>query len=460
MKTEMKQLLTELNSFARNAGVKAEFWLHAEHSHLTRFANSAISLNTFEDTMRLTIVAYRGNARGSFTLVTNPGQREAMHQAILTADENARHATPVDYNLTVSPLTSLPDDVQHFDDLIPALTPEQKLAYVTNAVEGLESDAVVLSGIFASGAVWQATANTLADTVLFHATTDAFVSLVLSHTSEKWEISSSQSASAAADLNPALPHQELSTLLEHFSSDNPIELAPGSYDVVFGREALADCIGVCNWIGFSGGSAKRNMSFLQENQLGRKVFSELLTIVDDPSCAAAFPYAFDSNGLKRYPFPLVEKGVFTSYFWDRDSADEFGQQETGHSVPSMSMTVAPGDRQYASLADIIAMPRSNDILYFPYLHYMNVVNATQGIITGCSRFGALLLKKDGTVAVPYNVRMTESIPNLFSSIEWLSSHRVATNTSSTYGERCPAAMLVPAFVKINNVSITRSNHSF
>ncbi len=456
----MKQVLAELTSFAKEKNITAEFWLHTEQSHLMRFANSAISLNTREDIMRLTIVAYRSNAKGSYSLVTHPRQLAAMKQAVLAADESARHSSPVNYTLTLTPLPAHPDDDLHFDKDLLYLSPDQKLAYINQAVKGFESEHIVLSGMFSSGAVWQATANTLSDIILFHATTDANISLVLSHNIDKWEISSGQSAAAVSDLNPASVHEELSILLSHFTSDSPVELTPGSYDVVFGREALTDFIGVCNWIGFSGGSARRNMTFLQDKHLHQKVFRDSLTIIDDPACVSTFPYAFDTNGLKRNPFPLVENGVFKSYFWDRDSADEFGEKETAHSVPAMSITVAPGTSTITSLADLVTMPRTSDILYFPYLHYMNVVNATQGIITGCSRFGALLLKKDGKVAIPYNVRLTESILNLFNNIDWLSSQQIATNTSGTYGERCPTAMLLPRFVKINNVSITRSNHSF
>src|SRR5690606_40213485 len=65
-----------------------------------------------------------------------------------------------------------------------------------------------------------------------------------------------------------------------------------------------------------------------------------------------------------------------------------------------------------------------------YIHYMNVVNPTQGMITGSSRFGALFLKKDGSVQVPYNVRLTQKFYDFFGErVQWMSQKQV--NRKST-----------------------------
>jgi hypothetical protein len=91
---------------------------------------------------------------------------------------------------------------------------------------------------------------------------------------------------------------------------------------------------------------------------------------------------------------------------------------------------------------------------------MNVVNNTEGIVTCCSRFGALLLRADGTVAVPFNVRMTEKVSNLFGNIAWLAAATTAVNTSGTYGRRNATAVVTPVFMQADKVSITHTNPSF
>ena len=107
------------------------------------------------------------------------------------------------------------------------------------------------------------------------------------------------------------------------------------------------------------------------------------------------------------------------------------------------------------------MPRDKDVLYIPFLHYMNIVNPSKAVVTGSSRFGALLLKKDGLVAVPYNVRLTQSLLDIFSDkVAWLSRELIPYNTSSSYGARNPTAMIVPRFLQVNDLEISHSNASY
>ena len=107
------------------------------------------------------------------------------------------------------------------------------------------------------------------------------------------------------------------------------------------------------------------------------------------------------------------------------------------------------------------MPREKDLLYIPYLHYMNMVNPSRGLVTGSSRFGALLLKQDGSVVVPYNVRLTQSLLDIFGErIAWLSTDPAINNTSMSYGARNPTALVVPAFIRVNELEISHSNTSY
>ena len=383
-----------------------------------------------------------------------------MKRAIHIADEIAHHAVPPSYTQRVTPLPPFADDDPFFDPALITMTAQQKLDYVNRAAAGLECDGVSLAGMFSSGAVWEATANSLSDTVLVHATTDAHVSLVLSHERLKWEVASSQSATRLPDLQPEAVHAELAVLLGEYRKQPPMRMPLGACDVVFGREALGDLLSFAVMLGFDGGACKRKMTFLQEEQLGAKHFSAQFTLTDDPRVRETFPYRFDLNGIERRPFPLGEQGVFKQFMWDRDSADEFGQTETGHSVPHVSMVMAPGTAAVASLPEALAMPRERDTLYVPFIHYMNVVNETKGLVTGSSRFGALLLAQDGAIRVPYNVRITDAFFNLFGNIAWLSAAQAAVNTSSTYGERNPTALLVPRFALVNGVQITHANDTY
>jgi predicted Zn-dependent protease len=195
--------------------------------------------------------------------------------------------------------------------------------------------------------------------------------------------------------------------------------------------------------------------------VGQKVFSNQVNLHDDPTRLETFPYRRDFYGLRREPFPLFQAGVFQGFTWSQDDADEFGARPTGHTVMHKSLVLAGGEQPVATLAELIAQPRERDLLYFPYLHYMNLVNPSKGIITGSSRFGALLLRQDGSVAVPYNVRLTQSLLDIFGDkIAWLSKESVTYNTSASYGARNPTAIIVPAFMRVNDLEISHSNTSY
>jgi hypothetical protein len=130
-------------------------------------------------------------------------------------------------------------------------------------------------------------------------------------------------------------------------------------------------------------------------------------------------------------------------------------------VAHKSLVLQGGDKQLNSLEELVAMPRENDLLYIPFLHYMNIVNPSKGIVTASSRFGALLLKKDGSVVVPYNVRLTQSLLDVFGEkLDWLSQKTIPYNTSQSYGARNPTAIIVPAFFKVKDLEISLSNSSY
>jgi len=457
MKAKIKKLLAELNNFAREKNIVAEYLLHAEKGNLIRLANSAVSLNTSEEQIKLIVTAHRGNKLGSYSLVTNLSSVDKMKNAILAADEISKNADEVNYEVTLKPFENLPDDDENYDSELADMTSSEKLDFINTAVGELESDELKLSGIFSTGAIWEAIANTLSDNILFHAISDAQVSFELVHSKNKWEIAAGQSAVSKKDLNPQKINSELSTLLKLYQNSSPEIVKPGTYDVILSGEALAEILDMMGYIGFSGGLFKRKMSCLRDEHIDKKIFDDKLTIIDDPDYRETFPRKFDLNGNKRNEFIFVENGVFKQFMWDRDSADEFKQKETGHDVQGLSTVVSPGKKHAFSFEDILENEKTT--LFIPHLHYMNIVNMTEGIITACSRFGALIFE-NGEMKIPFNFRLTDSFFNLFKNIEWISDETVTVNTSNSYGMRAPTAALMPKFIKLKNINIPQSNKSF
>jgi len=461
MEKNVISLLKELRAYALQKGLQAAIFYHEEDSYLMRFANSAISLNTNEHLIRLEITVYEGKKRATYSMIADPEKLEPIKQGIDIAAEMVKHAQPLSYTPTLPHYERDVIDMQAFDPFLASLTNADRLAYFNQVAQGLESDEVKLSGIFSNGITTTAQISTTSEHTQYFACTDAQIEVVLAHQQLKWEVNAQQSAQAKVDLTPKLLHNDLALMLSHYQHDQALQLPLGKYTVVFGPAAIGDVLDMLAMIGPNGGTMKRGYSFLGEEKLGKKVFSPLFTLIDDPERREIFPLSYDLMGIPRQPFPFFEDGVFKAFFWEQDDADEFGGQPTGHTVDHLNLSMAGGQRSMPGLEALLAMPRDEDILYIPYLHYMNIVNPSAGMITGSSRFGNLLLKKDGSVQVPYNVRITQTFEDLFGeNVDWISEEQTVHNTSSSYGKRNPSAILLPRFLCVRGIEISHSNSSY
>lgn len=461
VKARVLDTLGKLRRYAQEQGYTVELLYHEEDSHLMRFANSAISLNTNEHLVRLDITAYLERKRASYALIADPADLDAMREGIDIAAQMVEHAQPLTYEPTVPEYGETFVDEEGFDPALAGLGNRERLDYMNAVVEGLESDDVKLSGIFSCGSNIVAATNTQSEHSLYFRTSDAQVTAVLAHARQKWEVLAEQSAQNTGELDPAPLRQELAFLLDLYRRETPQQLPLGTYDVILGPAATAELVSMMNWIGFSGGSMKRGFSFLSEDEVGRPVFSPRFSLVDDPARLETFPFKMDLTGIPRKRYPIFEQGVFQGFVWFQDDADEFGAEPTGHTVFHKSLVMQDGDREIGSLQALVEMPRDRDILYIPFLHYMNIVNPSKGIMTATSRFGTLLLKADGSVGIPFNVRLTQSLRDIFGeNVDWLSKGTVAYNTSDSYGRRNPTAIVVPKFLKIDGLEISHSNAAF
>lgn len=462
MKEKIIQALRDLRAYAlTKTGYDVDIFYQEEESALMRFANSAISLNTNEHLIRLEISASQGKKRASCELITNLGKIEEIKQSIDQAVAMVEHAMPLTYQPAEIVFKETFIDESGLDPALASISNDEKLGFFNSAVAGLEGGEIKLSGIFSSGTNIVAQINTHSEHVQYFATSDAQVNIVLAHGTLKWEITAEQSAQRKSDLNADRLRRDLQFLLERYQNDPAMQIPVGRYDIVFGAAAIADLLYYMNWVAFSGGALKRGYSCIAEDKVGQKVLSEKVTLTDDADCRDTFPFKRDLTGMARGKFPLFENGVFKGFTWSQDDADEFSQQPTGHTVMHKSLVLRGGDGAIATLEELVKAPRERDILYIPFLHYMNFVNPSKGLVTASSRFGALLLKKDGAVVVPYNVRVTQSLLDIFGDkVEWLSKETTPYNVSVSYGARNPTAIVVPNFMLVKDLEISHSNQSY
>ncbi len=461
MNDKILNTLKELRAYALQRKAEVSISIHAEDSHLMRFANSAISLNTNEMLIRLEITAFEGRRRAGYEMITDLEDMAKLKQGVDHAVEMAHLAQPLTYEPSIPVYTTDFLDESGYDAALANLANAERLDFFNQVSKGLETNELKLSGIISNGTNTLAMINTRSEHWQYFLFTDCQVTSVLAHSTLKWEVSAEQSAQKKSELKPSAMHDRLEKLVDLYQKGKPEQLPLGNYDIVFGSAAIGAWLEYIVYIGLDGGEMKRGNTFLLEKDLGQKKFSSRFTLLDNPTRLETFPFRRDFTGIERKLFPIVENGVFKSFVWGQDDADEFAANPTGHTVMHLSLEVKTGQKPVNSLDELLAMPRDKDILYIPYIHYIGLVNPTEGILTGSSRFGALLLKKDGTVAIPYNVRVTESLLTLFGEgIEWLSSVSEPYNVSRSYGARNPTSIIVPRFMRVNNLEISHSNSSY
>jgi predicted Zn-dependent protease len=453
--------LRELREYALAQGAKVQIIWSAEDSHMVRYANSAVSLNSNENLTRLEVTVYGDRKKASSGLVVDYENMAGMKAAIDKAIGMLPFASPLSYQPTIASIPETSISEASYDPEIESLSNEEIVAFVNQATDGLETDDILLSGNFSAGVAEYATITTETPEVIYWRSSDVGITLVLASEKRKWEANAEQFVCRKSCLDAQELHDRLSWLVDLYNTRPEVRLPEGPYRVVLGPAAIAEYLNFLGYVGYSGGYVKRGFSMFKPEHVGQKVMSEHFTLMEDPSLRETFAMPVDAYGRRREKRAIFDKGVLTGFLWDQQAADEFGEEATGHDVANLSIELAGGDVDVTTIQEFADLPRDQDILYVPFLHYVNIVNPTEGLLTGVSRFGALYLKQDGTIELPYNVRFTERLNKVFGEkLVWLAKDTVPYGSSSHYYGRDPSATLVPALACFDNVNVEISNESF
>ena len=192
------------------------------------------------------------------------------------------------------------------------------------------------------------------------------------------------------------------------ATEHPISLPPGDYPVVLEEYAVLDIADMLGYLGFSALAVQEGRSFAQP---GKRIGSDLVTIVDDGADPAGLPMAFDYEGVRKQRVVLVESGVCRDVVYDAQTAARGGRRSTGHGLPApnpygpfpMNMLMAAGETPRDHL--IAGMERGLLVTRF---HYTNPVHPKLAIVTGMTRDGTFLVE-DGRIVGPVrNLRYTQS----------------------------------------------------
>jgi predicted Zn-dependent protease len=192
------------------------------------------------------------------------------------------------------------------------------------------------------------------------------------------------------------------------ATGNPIAVDPGEWPVVLEEYAVVDLLSMLGYMGFSALAVQEERSF---SEPGRRVGSDLVSIVDDGHDPATLPMAFDYEGVAKERVALIESGICRDVVYDSQTAARAGRDSTGHGLPApnpygpfpLNMAMAAGDTPRDEL--VRGLDRGLLVTRF---HYTNPVHPKLAIVTGMTRDGTFYVE-DGEIKGPVrNLRFTQS----------------------------------------------------
>ena len=197
---------------------------------------------------------------------------------------------------------------------------------------------------------------------------------------------------------------------------NPKKASAGTYTVVFTQEAFHSLLEVF-MPSLSGDWKRRDISKLAES-IGKKIFSEELSMYDDGTLNASGIQPFDDEGVPSAKRTIVENGVLKRFIYNGEIAALEGVSENGFcsredyaappSLSSSNLEISPGD--YKNFEDELG-----DFILVKSLHGTHTSNMTTGDFG--VEVNVAFHMKNGKSTPMRGFIISENIFNLFTRIK-------------------------------------------
>jgi predicted Zn-dependent protease len=393
---------TVLTHALRDGVTEAEALVMADDSALTRFANSEIHQNVAETNATINLRVVIGKRIG----VASSGRtdEEGLRRLAESATAIARVVEELDDWGGLPGSSEIGNVPAAFSQATAEASPEFR-ADAVRAVIGAADDAGVMAyGSFSTGTESIAVANSAGARAAGTRTTSQLITVSMAAGGGSGY---AEAASVdAATIDAAALGREAADKAR--ATDAAVSIEPGDYPVVLEEYAVVDLLDMLGYLGFSALAVQEGRSFFEP---GKRIGSDLVTIVDDGYDPAGLPLWFDYEGVAKQRVPLVEAGLCRQVVYDAQTAVRDGVASTGHGLPApnpygpfpLNMFMAAGASSREEL--IGGLDRGLLVTRF---HYTNPVHPKLAIVTGMTRDGTFLVQGGRIVGPVRNLRYTQS----------------------------------------------------
>lgn len=391
---------------------QTEVLLFVSENGLTRFANSQIHQNVAWEDVGISVRVVLGKKVGEKRIGvsgTNSFSDAALTKVLDDALMLARlqKSDPYFASLPAPELLSTVSQEVFHD------TPDERAAHVMTIIKKARSEKIIASGAFNSSNSEVAVANSLGIWAYHTGSSSDLSTIVLGDTSTGFGAMVKRCAKEIDSETVATIALEKVTL-----GKNPRDVAPGEWEVILEPQAVNEML---TFFAFYGPNARiyNEQASCLSGKLGQKVFSDKISIIDDPLDPDTFPIPFDFEGYPKKRLDIIDHGVFKNLAFDSYLAGRFKAKNTGHALPApntsgaipLHLYIAKGSKSKEQMIKNVKKG-----ILVTRLWYVRVLNPRSLSLTGMTRDGTLLIENGEIVGGVKNLRFNQSVPEMFTNV--------------------------------------------
>jgi PmbA protein len=407
-----EKLLKKLESvLSHSTADQMEIVYVGDEFGLTRYANSYIHQNVYENNCRILFRAVLGKRVGvaSTNSLVEADLKQTLDNAIEIARSRAENP-----KFPGLPKAAKYKKLVTFDKATARCTPMQRAKTVEKVIATATKEGFTVAGAYSTSSGEIAIVNSRGVRAYQPVTAASINIVVMSDTSSGY-------ASAVSRRISDIDFKALAkTAVEKCKqSQNPHVVEPGEYEVILEPAAVAEIMEWLNFTGFGSKSFQQGTSFLA-NRVGKKITSEMITICDNALDPKAVAFPFDFEGVPKKKVLLIDKGKVKGVVHDSTSAVKGKTKSTGHSLPAtdsaegalgLNIVVASGKTPRAKM--IAGVKRGILVTRF---HYINgLIDTRNSVLTGMTRDGTFFIENGEIKYGIKNLRFTDSMMRAFKS---------------------------------------------
>jgi PmbA protein len=396
---------------------EAEALVMADDAALTRFANSQIHQNVAETNVGVNLRFVIGKQVGVAS--TGRTDEEGLRRLAANAAAIARVVEELDDWAGLPEPTPIEEVAAAYAPATAAASPELRADGVRAVIAAADVAGVTAYGSFSTGTETIAVANSKG--IRAGGTRTVAQLLTVSMGPGGGTGYAEQAAVDATTIDAAAIGRESAE--KAGATADAVAIDAGDYPVVLEEYAVVDLLDMLGYLGFSALAVQEERSFVE---IGKRIGSDLVSIVDDGRDGAGLPMAFDYEGVAKQRVTLLDAGVCRGVVHDAQTAARDGVTSTGHGLPApnpygpfpLNQVMAAGTTPREEL--IAGLDRGLLVTRF---HYTNPVHPKLAIVTGMTRDGTFLVE-DGRIVGPVkNLRFTQSYLDAIAGVVAVSAQR-------------------------------------